>query len=194
MAQLLVRDQSTYLSYTGDAREDVQRVVAQLRGPTRDPVDLSGITTALEVQVLQRPLPGSLWGLTPSPGRVVINAALRGWRTGFALAHELGHVLVQRGALLPGPVVERTCDWFAHELIIPTAAAIDCPDAHSLGMLYPDTGPTAAAQLARCGWLPPLARLRDGTVICQSCGHRNHLPGCECRRFRYDTDLELRVI
>jgi Zn-dependent peptidase ImmA (M78 family) len=53
------------------------------------------------VQILTKRLAAGLDGLTLGPDRIVIHAALRGFRRQLTIAHELGHVAVQRRQYFP---------------------------------------------------------------------------------------------
>lgn len=150
---------------------------------------------ALCVEVSARPMPIQLWGLTPDANHVVVNESLSGWERRYAIAHELGHVMCLRGLLPLIAAEELICDWVAYEFLVPLAdvesfdwEAGELAEAYGVGTF------TASAQLISAGRLPPLVRTVDGVVICARCGHRAHLPGCECRRYRYDTLLPLPVV
>jgi IrrE N-terminal-like domain len=131
----------------------------------------------------------SLQGLALD-GRLVVVAS---WITSltqrrWVLAHELGHVLVQRGALPHCSESEEwTADWFARELL--------APNSHLAAL--PDLAPEAAAEhfdvdvahivlqrLRLAGATEPV--IYDGQVLCPDCGHCQFLPRCSCGTLRRD--------
>lgn len=130
------------------------------------------LAEALEVEVKWRSLPPSLWGVTLDKRHVVVNSSLAPEDQAFALAHELGHVLLrQSGSTWIGSREEEPiCDEFARLIVSRANQAV--PD-----------------------WLAAWNRLLsgapgdeyedvDGSVVCVRCGpRRRHWP-CKCHVLR----------
>lgn len=138
---------------------------------------------ALDVKVGRRPMK-SAWGVSFGATRVVVASGMSDERTRFALAHELGHVLCRLGR---APWVARAreelfADWFARELLLPTASAVGA--ASRLARTFAVEERTALLQLAARSRKPAMQVMADGTVLCAICGDRPHLPGCACRVVR----------
>ena len=83
------------------------------------PRDAGRMAASLGVRVTVAPLPPSLWGMTVGHSDVTVNASLRKGDAKFALAHELGHVLLRRARSpeVGTPHEEPLCDEFARVVL-----------------------------------------------------------------------------
>ena len=156
-----------------------------LRGAQEPPVDVSAIAEELGIRVIRRPLPAGVWGVTTDCSLVAVNAALPEADFRFALAHELGHVLVRRGTLrwVVPTTEEWTCDWFAIHLLVPSewlARELEQSD-HDLANRLRVTPKAVSAQRLRLQVGGRHLRAA-GRQACRTCGVRPHLAGCSCRR------------
>jgi hypothetical protein len=106
----------------------------------------------------------------------------------WVLAHELGHIMVQRGRLPHCYESEEwTADWFARELLVPTL---------ELAVLPHLTDRAAAAYFDVEIEHVILQRMRIASdtrpvifgnqVLCPDCGHAQFLPRCGCATLRRD--------
>lgn len=135
---------------------------------------------------MTRPLPAGTWGLAINGSNVVIAQGLSAEDRCFALAHELGHVLVRRGRLCvpPGFSEEWLCDMWALDLLVPEQVAPQRSDraiAKELGV-----HPVAVAAQRVRGAAAEAYAVRDGRVACWRCGIRPHMPRCGCLARRRD--------
>lgn len=129
------------------ARErEVRRCATELLadlGVTAAPVDPAWIARRQGLTVAEEPLPDGIWGALWKKGNrfgiIVSNACPTDGHRRFSLAHELGHYHVDghleamfngTTEVVPSPggflrnrtnPLEREADWFASELLVPTA-------------------------------------------------------------------------
>ena len=85
------------------------------------PVDLASVLRRLDLRLDAAPAPDGVRACLLEECRVIrVNSRLHAWQQRFAIAHEVGHALVNRGAL---PVrahrLERVCQLFAAHLLMP---------------------------------------------------------------------------
>lgn len=164
-------------------------LTAQLRIPSASPVDLERIGDDLGITVTTAKLRGGLWGATLGTDKVVVAASLRPPQRRFALAHELGHVLLRRRRCFLDTAVpeEWFCDMFAAELLASRALFTfghQRPGAWWARTLAVEPA-VVAAQQASAGYGPPVTTLASGAVACSRCGVRPHMPACPCRQVRH---------
>src|SRR4051794_21076946 len=96
--------------------------VTELRGIRLRRLDIERTARRLSVPVFWRDLGDKLLGLTLDDGRVFLHQRhATGTRGLFVFAHEVAHVLRQRGhfAAVDGADEEWFADWFARELVLP---------------------------------------------------------------------------
>lgn len=143
-------------------------------------VCLDTVAATLGVRIRTVDLPADLYGCT-SGGIILLSRDLAPeWRQ-FILAHELGHSLIQAGAVsrLDAHDEEWWCDWFAIELVMPRASAAEgdlgeVARAHGVGPVV------TLAQRLRASQERGAVALANGWVACGTCGVRAHVPGCPC--------------
>lgn len=144
--------------------------------------------TRLGVQVAERDLGPSLFGMTRGQRAVVISTRLSAPERRFTLAHELGHILVKRGLASWVQVTweERFADAFARELLVPSAllGKHDPSDAEVLSRRLKAPMVAVLLQFASNGMLPALSSTARGEVLCVRCGDRPYVPGCSCSHYR----------
>lgn len=175
----------------------IERTAAQLRA-TAFPTEIDAIGRALGVYLTEEPLAWPLLGLTLGPDRIVIKAGLEPPVRRFTIAHEYGHLLIQRRALPPvRPENEEPfCDRFARELLLPFSLVKAEPIAAigDLAVLADVPNHVALAQLAASGKVPYIHRDESGRVVCGACGYRRGGPSCSCLRYRQRSHIPLPVI
>ena len=119
-------------------------------------------------------------------GRIILHDHLSSaGRRRFVFAHELGHVLIQRGAMpwVTSRREEQWADWFAHECVFPRRWVRERSWQQLRLFTDPAERRTIAMHLA--SYLRQSRVLRvDDVVICGQCGDRNFATGCECERYR----------
>ena len=113
---------------TASSLPDAVREVASklLRGVECPPTDLVELGKRIGVhEILYERFPGSGELHRVKHGyRIVCSSDQTTARQRFTVAHELGHVILERTGRNPprkGPTVERVCDMLATELLMPTA-------------------------------------------------------------------------
>jgi hypothetical protein len=130
---------------------------------------------------------GCIQGMAQAGRNIFVASTItssRQWR--WVVAHELGHILVQRGQLPHCHESEEwTADWFARELLAPTA------ELATLGQLSDEA---AAAHFDVAVMHILLQRMRiagvheamvhEHRVLCPDCGHAISLPWCACSGLR----------
>lgn len=133
---------------SNNMREAIRVIVAELlRHTTTPPTDLSAVANGLGVSICVEEINGS--GELRRSGsklEIVCNSQQSVPRQRFTVAHELGHVLIHKihpAANQRTKEIERLCDLFATELIMPAAAfrqhmhaQFSFPDIYSLARLY----------------------------------------------------------
>jgi hypothetical protein len=163
----------------------LQALVEALHDADETPVDLERVVQSLELTVEVRRMEPSVWGLTRSSSMVMVNRALPHTRRRFALAHEVGHVLVRRRlARVGGPVdEERFCDHFACELLAParTVAAWE-GSINDLSDLLQVDEVVIRNQQALVGLIAAVTTA-DGETACRDCGPYRAVSRC-CRGAR----------
>jgi IrrE N-terminal-like domain len=164
--------------------DEVDEIIVALRAGRPRRLDIDGIAASLHLDLTRRSLGGSLRGFTLDEKRIVLDSSLYGARLSFVFAHELAHVLRQRGHF--GGLTDRQeewfADWFARELVLPRRWLSDSWPDTSIGCLHVDAE-TVALQLAVLARCPAL--MRNGSrVLCRTCGTRMHDRSCACVGFR----------
>ncbi len=173
---------------------ELLRLAENIRIPSQGPFNALATATSLGLNVVRGDFGPRLWGSTNHQNRVAVSDALKPSDQSFVLAHEIGHCLIRRNAVvLPGGETEWFCDLFAVELVLPQTflGSQRAPDLTRLQRSYAVPGWILYLQLARSGRISPITRLRDGTLLCAVCGIRPHAPGCGCLPYRQDTGLPL---
>ena len=155
--------------------------------PETYPLDPTMIARQIGVDVQTRTLPPTTWGATLPSGRIVVNGCLDAPRQRFALAHELGHILVKLRAVIG---VERRdeelfCDRLARQLLAPLDLLVPVgPDIDLLASRFGVTQALIHSQFALIGLGLPLYRIPEGSIICRRCGEFPRDPACRCAPFR----------
>lgn len=131
--------------------------------------DVDQLAAQLGVEIQLRPLTRTLWGATVGIDHVFLNSGLNSARREFALAHELGHVLMRRrgSQLLGGDYEEAAADDFA--LLMVT----------NNGRQRIETWCTEWARLRGSAEEPRYKRVGAMTV-CGVCGPRSRAWYCRC--------------
>lgn len=99
----------------------------------RVPVELAGLTRRLGMTLLLRPAPAGVRGvlLRATPPIIMVNSTLSLASQRYALAHEIAHALIDRGALtVRAHRQERICQLFAAALLMPPHLLV--PAAHAM--------------------------------------------------------------
>jgi hypothetical protein len=121
-------------------------------------------------------------------GVIVLNEQFRSQgRRRFAFAHEVGHVLIERGSMpwATRRTEERWADWFAHECVFPRHWLHDRRWEQLL--LFDDSAERETIGMHLVSARHPSTIIRvDDTVICGACGDRQLFEGCECDFYRSD--------
>jgi hypothetical protein len=139
----------------------------------------------------------SLQGLALD-GRLIVVAS---WITSltqrkWVLAHELGHVLVQRGRLPHCYESEEwTADWFARELLVPVSHLAALPQlSHEAAAerFDVDVAHVILQRMRLAGVTEPV--IYDNQVLCPECGHCQFLPRCSCASLRRDQERKRRAL
>lgn len=157
----------------------------RLKGQRNHRVNVHGVADALGLELRYRPLP-QLGGLMVGPELVAINSLASDPRRRFILAHEIGHVLVSRGAFeCPDEVEEWACDWFARDLLAPLRllpGRVD--DTRALARSYGIPRDELEAQLAA---REQAVGSQSGATVCARCGTRQRA-SCACAAVPLDCD------
>ena len=167
----------------------LEAIAAEVRRDERESGRLDIAATAAAVGVGVRPVDlGPHLLATVFDDVIVLNSneSLTRGRSRFAFAHELAHVLVNRGWM---PWVNKRdeewwADWFAHELVLPRRWLSDRVRSRQL-LVFDDPAEhrTLALQLAALHCQRAVLRIGD-EIICSWCGESEFFASCECRRYR----------
>jgi Zn-dependent peptidase ImmA (M78 family) len=182
--------------YRGHFGPAVRPLAHQVRRGKSGLVELDVVLAREGVRVTRHRLPSMIQGITESATRVVIAQGLNETIERYVLAHELGHVLVRRGA---GPPLQRRhaeecfADAFARELLLPAHLLNDrsTEEATQISTDYDVILDLVNLQFATLGVLPEIMRGDSGAVLCIHCGNRVGLSSCPCLRFRQRPDLPI---
>lgn len=161
------------------------------------PIDVWAIAQRLQLRPIVTDLGSTLWGCLPVIDRPVVNIRLTPKRRRFALAHELGHVMVAAGHArwVSSKDEEWFADWFARELLAPSRRLETVAGSSSAAPTQAENSVREAAsswdveeevillQKASRG-LAPALQIFGETVLCAACGHRGHMQSCPCRSLR----------
>lgn len=171
--------------WVGQRRRLLESLVDPVR-PAGPPYSPDEVAKALRVRVRRSSLAAPLSGLTLGDREVVVNRSLAGRDYRFTLAHELGHVLVLRGAAVSAywQSEELFADAFARELLLPAREVRACSRLRDLVKQYVLPAPEALAQIQVAGFEDPLVRDENGNIACIRCGARNRGTSCVCARRR----------
>jgi hypothetical protein len=123
-------------------------------------------------------------------GVIVLNEQFRSpGRRRFAFAHEVGHLLIERGSMpwATRRTEERWADWFAHECVFPRHWLHD--RRWEQLPLFDDSAEreTVGMHLVSGRHADTIIRV-DDTIICGACGDRQLFAGCECDHYRSDRE------
>lgn len=161
----------------------VEPFVRNLR-PRPSPLDIEVISGRLEIRLFTHRFDGPTRAAALAGETIVLDERLRPREARAAFAHEVGHLLIQRGLLcIPRDCEELFCDWFARELALPAAWLGVAVSASRLMRQLRVTPEIVATQLARAGMAPAIQRL-DRTVLCVICGAIAHGSACACSAWR----------
>jgi hypothetical protein len=158
-------------------------------------LDVAATAARNHVEVRTTDLAGSAEAVAID-GRIILHHGFTSeGRRRFVFAHELAHLLVERGAM---PWVtrrreEQWADWFAHECVMPSRILRDRHWAQLRLFDDPAEQRTLAMHLASRAREQPTVLRVDGTVVCGSCGDRSFNPECACEEFRHNSSARGRL-
>lgn len=179
--------------YRGRFGGAAAQAVRSVRGVGKGRIDPQDVARQMGLRVRTCNLSGGVKGWTTSADEVVLQSRLGGTERRYVLAHEIGHVLVRRGALSFRCRRTEECfaDAFARELLLPAVHVGSAAEGHTAQLCrrYGVPGFVVALQMARIGLAPPIMRDLRGSVLCVTCGHRVSLSECECLRYRQNPRL-----
>jgi len=170
---MLASSQSSLLDYRVSKLADVATEELALDSA----VSLATLAKRIGASVQRRELPLTLWGLTVRGRDITVNRRLTPARQEFALAHEIGHVLVRVERLDVRPVdEEQFADEFARVLTVGSCAV-------RARLRYQCEPWLVAWQGMLVGDEVRIDQF-DDVVVCSRCGPRRRAWYCVCHQRR----------
>lgn len=164
-------------------QDETQRLVAELRTKA-EPICVERLADQLQVRLIVHRFAGPVRGAAVAGDTILLDAELSPFERRWTFAHEVGHILLQRDHLRVSRGVEELfADQFARELLLPRGWVEGVSDVPAFARRVGVARWLVALQMAVVGRAPRLQR--DGSsVLCATCGHREHAPPCVCQGWR----------